>query len=172
MSTLKPNETLKTNDAYIFGSLYSLDVNNIFTATVSYFGIEFQNHTTGKSFQIRFSYNVNEILLVIPVSSGEYSYSKFWFLRENGSTYDSKNLESEKFLIEAGKLYYIGNWVGSHKLSVSGNMQYHDWILYSLKDKFEEATTNLKAKYPKLSEMEAVNELLNLEIFKKMSTAK
>jgi hypothetical protein len=171
MKSLRPTEELLPTDGYLFGEFFSMGMNEMNDEPGSYFGFEFKNYTTGQVFGLRFSENLKDGLLVIPVNAGEYDFGKMWYLYKNGNKYEGKPMDSEKFTVEPGKLYYLGKWAGMHKYWTTGNMYHHNWNLVNLVDKFEECLEKLQDKYGNLSGMEAKDVLPNLELYQKLQEA-
>jgi hypothetical protein len=94
-------------------------------------------------------------LVVLAVPSGSYSINKLVF-----ATYDyvkagekpvPRSRLSSPFVVEPGKAYYIGDYVAeSNGGAVGGGMVNQSWRLSSIRDAYEESTSDLKSKFPLL----------------------
>ncbi len=148
---LAPNEALDAKSGYIYGRFILIDRNNKFGHLRMAVGLQ-----STKEYAIQF--DREQPVSVIRVAPGTYNISKLIFATYDYTKTGEKPITEPKltkpFTVEAGKAYYIGDYVGEVDVQQNGLEVTSMWDLTSIRDFYEGTTTEFRALFPLLQDLE------------------
>lgn len=93
-------------------------------------------------------------LVVLAVPSGSYSINKLVFATYDYAKAGEKPIPGSRlrspFIVEPGKAYYIGDYLAESGGAAGGGVLNQFWRLSSIRDAYEESTSQFKSKFPLL----------------------
>ncbi|MBN8444175.1 MAG: hypothetical protein J0M22_01725 [Gammaproteobacteria bacterium] len=148
---LATNEVLDAKSGYIYGRFSLVDRSSGMGHLRMAVGLQ-----STKEYSIQF--DKEQPVSVIRVAPGTYNISKLIF-----ATYDyiptgeepiTEPKLTKPFTVEAGKAYYIGDYVGEVDIQQNGFEVTKLWNLNSIRDFYEGTTTEFRALFPLLQDLE------------------
>lgn len=116
-------------------------------------GVELQEKTNGRGYTMQFDQSGDPSL--VEVKPGTYSLTEFvfayWTYESAGSRPVSDVRLTKPFVVEPGKAYYLGDYVGHSDASRFGVAA---WRISSVRDRFASTTDEVREKYPGLRDIE------------------
>lgn len=99
---------------------------------------------------------------VVEVKPGKYYIGKISYIKDTGTESGEHPITEEspaaEFQLEPGKIYYLGDYLGSSSREFTGNFINYKWRLQSIQDNFNNSTEIIKTMYPSFQEnFETVN---------------
>ncbi|MGD8570092.1 MAG: tetratricopeptide repeat protein [Gammaproteobacteria bacterium] len=157
---LKRDAAVNAESSYVYGKFH-IDGDG---STASSYNIALkllhkihQNSATEKYI----GFETENDIYAVEVPAGDYEFGSVVYMSDVGKVFFEKKLNPEspiiKLHLQAGKAYYLGDYIGETSYT-SGVTQYTiRWQLKSLKDKFGTTTKAFTDKYQKFNSIEKVN---------------
>jgi len=149
-SHVTPNK----NKAYVYGKLRSLNQSQ------NRIALKLQKASwNGKAYYIPFEFPPN--FFALELDPGRYTIGKIAFLINNNTWYKEVSLNEDvpdaDFLLEPGKIYYIGDYIGYTHMEDKPLEIHYEWQLQELDDNFKSTTSIIKTTYSPFRGFEDVN---------------
>jgi len=142
------------NKAYIYGKFRALNQSQNKIA----FKVQ-EASLVGNVYYIPFEFPPN--FFALEVDPGLYTIGKIAFLTNNHTRYTEMSLSEDvsdaDFLLEAGKIYYLGDYIGYAHMENKPRARHYEWQLREVDNNFKSTTSKIKKLYSPFRGFEVVN---------------
>jgi hypothetical protein len=160
-STVKRTEALDKSVGYVYGRFNLMPISSL-NARI---GLVLQEVQTNETYTLLFHRARTTPVSVTAVKPGLYKITKFSFAKKDLFVMGTELRESimtdprltKEFRVEPGKVYYIGDFSGHSSVDYGYPIKTYHWKIDSIKNNYNNATEELKEKYPNLNEAEAIS---------------
>lgn len=144
----------KKDKAYIYGKFRALNQSQNKIA----FKLQ-EASLIGKVYYIPFDFPPNYFALEL--DAGRYTIGKIALLTNNHTWFKeislSEDVSDADFLLEPGKIYYLGDYIGYSHVEDKPRARHYEWQLQEIDNNFKSTTSVIKTMYSPFHGFEVVN---------------